>query len=109
VEVVLRRQAHAAELVALLAGLDDPADVSAVVAAGRLVLASHSARPQLTGREREVLVLVAQGWTNVAIARALAVSPRTVAKHLEHAYRKLGVCNRAAAVGCLGAPPPAGA
>ena len=53
---------------------------------------------QLTSREVEILELVAAGRTNVAIARALDLSPRTVAKHLEHVYRKLGVSNRAAAV-----------
>ncbi|WP_332253383.1 helix-turn-helix transcriptional regulator [Saccharomonospora saliphila] len=52
----------------------------------------------LTGREREVVALVARGRTNVAIAHELAVSPRTVAKHLEHIYRKLEVAGRAAAV-----------
>jgi DNA-binding NarL/FixJ family response regulator len=48
----------------------------------------------LTAREREVLRLVAEGRTNQAIAHALALSPRTVAKHLEHAYRKLDVTCR---------------
>jgi DNA-binding CsgD family transcriptional regulator len=52
----------------------------------------------LTDRELEVLQMAARGRTNRAIARALDVSPRTVAKHLEHAYRKLGVTSRAAAV-----------
>jgi DNA-binding CsgD family transcriptional regulator len=42
--------------------------------------------------------LVAVGRTSVAIGRVLDVSPRTVAKHLERIYRKLGVGNRAAAV-----------
>ena len=53
----------------------------------------------LTPREAMVLELVALGRTNVAIARRLGTSPRTVAKHLEHIYRKLGVSGRAAAVG----------
>jgi DNA-binding CsgD family transcriptional regulator len=53
---------------------------------------------ELTGGELRVLRLVALGGTNVAVARELEVSPRTVAKHLEHIYRKLGVRNRAAAV-----------
>jgi DNA-binding CsgD family transcriptional regulator len=52
----------------------------------------------LTERETEILQLVADGRTNASIARALAVSPRTVAKHLEHIYRKLEVSSRAAAV-----------
>ena len=52
----------------------------------------------LTDREIQILRLVAEGRTNNAIAHELQVSPRTVAKHLEHAYRKLGVSSRAAAV-----------
>jgi DNA-binding CsgD family transcriptional regulator len=52
----------------------------------------------LTDRELQVLELVARGRTNVSIGRALDVSPRTIAKHLEHIYRKLGVTSRAAAV-----------
>ncbi|MGH8961522.1 MAG: helix-turn-helix transcriptional regulator [Jatrophihabitantaceae bacterium] len=52
----------------------------------------------LTRAERAVLDLVADGLTNQAIARRFGVSPRTVAKHLEHVYRKLGVANRAGAV-----------
>ena len=59
----------------------------------------------LTEREREVLSLVALGRTNVAIGHALACSPRTVAKHLEHAYRKLDVTSRVEAVR-LAVPPP---
>jgi DNA-binding CsgD family transcriptional regulator len=55
----------------------------------------------LTSREIHVLELVAGGGTNTAIARTLGVSPRTVAKHLEHAYRKLDVANRAAAIARL--------
>ena len=51
----------------------------------------------LTDRETQVLELVALGRTNAAIAHALGVSPRTIAKHLEHIYRKLGVASRAAA------------
>jgi DNA-binding CsgD family transcriptional regulator len=61
----------------------------------------------LSGRETQVLELAAAGRTNLAIARAIDVSPRTVAKHLEHIYRKLGVSGRAAAVyRTAGAPDP---
>ncbi len=52
----------------------------------------------LTDREVEVVQLAARGRTNQSIAREFDVSPRTVAKHLEHVYRKLGVTSRAAAV-----------
>lgn len=64
----------------------------------REATASPSAGLELSTRERQVLDLVAVGRTNAAIARALAVSPRTVEKHLEHIYRKLQVADRAAAV-----------
>ncbi len=52
----------------------------------------------LTDREMRVLRLAALGRTTSAIARALDVSPRTVAKHLEHIYRKLDVTSRTSAV-----------
>jgi DNA-binding CsgD family transcriptional regulator len=52
----------------------------------------------LTDGEMRVLRLAALGRTNSAIARALDVSPRTVAKHLEHIYRKLDVTSRTSAV-----------
>jgi DNA-binding NarL/FixJ family response regulator len=51
----------------------------------------------LTAREREILVLVADGATNTQIATTLGVSPATVRKHLEHAYAKLHVSTRTAA------------
>jgi DNA-binding CsgD family transcriptional regulator len=56
-----------------------------------------SAEGELTPREREVLALVAEGLSNTEIARRLWVAPSTVAKHLEQAYRKLGVSSRTAA------------
>ncbi|PKH38092.1 DNA-binding response regulator [Nocardioides alpinus] len=52
----------------------------------------------LTLTERRVLQLVATGRSNSDIAEDLYVSVATVRKHLEHAYRKLGVHNRMAAV-----------
>jgi DNA-binding CsgD family transcriptional regulator len=62
------------------------------------VAAEPDGLADLTKRERQVLELAAAGRTNLAIARAINVSPRTIAKHLEHIYRKLGVTGRAAAV-----------
>lgn len=51
----------------------------------------------LTGRELEVLALVAEGRTNGEIAAALVISPHTVRRHLQNVFRKLGVSSRAAA------------
>jgi DNA-binding CsgD family transcriptional regulator len=52
----------------------------------------------LSGRELAVLQLVATGRTTGAIGRVLGCSPRTVQKHVEHVYRKLGVRDRVTAV-----------
>jgi DNA-binding CsgD family transcriptional regulator len=52
----------------------------------------------LTDREIRILRLAALGRTNSAIAHALDISPRTVAKHLENIYRKLDVNSRTSAV-----------
>jgi len=51
----------------------------------------------LTGREREVLCLVAQGQTDRKIAESLVISPRTVNRHLSNIFAKLEVPGRAAA------------
>jgi len=53
----------------------------------------------LSARECEVLVLVAQGHTNRAIAAKLFLSEKTVARHLSNIFAKLGVSSRAAATG----------
>lgn len=57
--------------------------------------------PALSPAERRVLELVAAGASNQDAAERLTVSVATVRKHLEHAYRKLGVSNRTAAVAAL--------
>jgi len=51
----------------------------------------------LSGREVEVLRLVAEGLTDGQVARELHISPRTVGRHLGSIYKKLGVPSRAAA------------
>jgi DNA-binding NarL/FixJ family response regulator len=52
----------------------------------------------LSGREREVVGLIAAGATNREIAQRLYLSPHTVKEHTSAIYRKLGVRNRAEAV-----------
>jgi DNA-binding CsgD family transcriptional regulator len=52
----------------------------------------------ITVREREVLSWLAGGKTDREIAVILGTSPRTVQKHLQHIYEKLGVETRTAAV-----------
>jgi DNA-binding response OmpR family regulator/DNA-binding CsgD family transcriptional regulator len=52
---------------------------------------------QLTQRESEVLMWIARGKSNRDIGEILSLSPRTVNKHLEQVYAKLGVENRTAA------------
>ncbi|ERP85298.1 LuxR family transcriptional regulator [Alcanivorax sp. P2S70] len=51
----------------------------------------------VTQREAQVLAWIAHGKTNREIAQILELSPRTVNKHLEQIFRKLGVENRTAA------------
>jgi DNA-binding CsgD family transcriptional regulator len=57
-----------------------------------------SEAPTLTPRETEVLQLASHGLTYSAIAEQLGVSGATIKTHLENAYPKLGVTDKAAAV-----------
>jgi DNA-binding NarL/FixJ family response regulator len=60
-------------------------------------VSSRLADAALTPRETEVLSWLAKGKTNRDIGDILGTSPRTVNKHLEHIFEKLGVETRAAA------------
>jgi DNA-binding NarL/FixJ family response regulator len=55
--------------------------------------ARHSPLNELTAREREVLTLIAQGKSNVAIATALFLSKRAIEKHINAIFLKLGLAN----------------
>jgi DNA-binding response OmpR family regulator/DNA-binding CsgD family transcriptional regulator len=79
-------QGHEGEWLIVLREEDDAADITTLVGAFRL-----------TGREAEVLLWMMQGKTNKDIADILGMSPRTVNKHLEHVFEKLGVETRTAA------------
>jgi DNA-binding NarL/FixJ family response regulator len=78
----------------------DPAVTQKVVrqlATGR-PLGAQTTVEALTGREAEVLRLVAKGRTNKAIGRTLSISDRTVQGHLANIYGKLNVSSRTEAV-----------
>ena len=62
------------------------------------VVAPADAAPPLTGREIEVLRLVAKGFQFSEIAELLEISAHTVTSHIRHIYRKLDVHSRGAAV-----------
>lgn len=57
-----------------------------------------TALPHLTNREREILALVRDGYTNADIAKHLHVSPATVRTHLANVFSRLGVHTRTGAV-----------
>jgi DNA-binding NarL/FixJ family response regulator len=60
--------------------------------------ASAQAFPSLTDREREILVLIAEGYTNNAIASRLYLSPKTVRNYVSNIFTKLGVSDRSQAI-----------
>ncbi len=71
---------------------------------------ARSGVSELTGREREVWALLAEGLTNVQIAARLSLSENTVKFHVQHLYQKLGVKNRTEAAlrhASPGRPPSA--
>lgn len=54
--------------------------------------------PELTEREREVLDLIAKGWSNAKIAERLVISPKTVSNHCSNIFSKLQVADRTQAL-----------
>ena len=72
--------------------------VDAQLTGERPATAAVSSTDMVTPREVEVLRLLANGDTNVGIARTLQLSVRTVERHLSNIYRKLDVRGRAEAV-----------
>ena len=61
-------------------------------------MALPHALPELTEREREILGLIAQGQSNAAIARQLALSTKTVSNYVSNIFSKLQVADRAQAI-----------
>jgi HD-GYP domain-containing protein (c-di-GMP phosphodiesterase class II)/DNA-binding CsgD family transcriptional regulator len=78
--------------------LDADAVACVLAAAGRRPAPPPPAWPaDLTDREVEVLRLIARGRSNREVARQLFIAPKTVGRHVENLYRKIGVSSRAAA------------
>ncbi|MFG1642398.1 response regulator, partial [Amycolatopsis sp. NPDC049252] len=94
----LLKDAPVAELLAAVRAAARGESVLAPSVAGRVLSGFRRAGP-LTRRELEVLRLVAAGATNRAAAGKLFISEASVKTHLLSAYSKLGVNDRAAAVG----------
>ncbi len=77
--------------------LHGPAVEAVLSAAGHRAGRRVAGPAGLTSREVDVLVLLARGRSNRAIAEQLVISRKTVANHVEHIYTKIGVSNRAGA------------
>jgi HD-GYP domain-containing protein (c-di-GMP phosphodiesterase class II) len=77
--------------------LDGDATDAVLRAAGHRVTRRPERPAGLTPREAEILALLARGLLNKQIAQRLHITPKTVGKHIEHIYMKIGVSSRAAA------------
>jgi DNA-binding NarL/FixJ family response regulator len=76
---------------------EDMGDIQERLAAHRgKVEDTLGAYESLTGRERQVLQLVGEGYTSAEVAERLVISPRTVDMHRRHILRKLGLSGEAA-------------
>ena len=95
----LLKDTSASELRLAVRATAEGQTVLAPTVAARLVRQTRQAPVEaLSARELEVLELVARGATNRDVGRALHVSEATVKSHLVHAFTKLGVNDRTAAV-----------
>ncbi|EAU41285.1 nitrate/nitrite regulatory protein [Fulvimarina pelagi HTCC2506] len=107
-DIVILRQAVRLGTYGFCYQFDDPEvlfDTLLAVANGRicipyldLTLVNDTAISKLTVRERELLSMLALGWTNVQIAARTGISQNTVKYYLKNLYEKLDVQNRAMAV-----------
>jgi DNA-binding NarL/FixJ family response regulator len=93
-----------------IAGFDTPLRLFAATSEAHLEpIATTPKEPHLaslSAREREVLVLVAEGLSNPAIAQRLRLSDHTVKRHVANILMKLDLPTRAAAAALLGPHRP---
>jgi DNA-binding NarL/FixJ family response regulator len=102
----LLKTAGPAEVVRAIRVVHDGEAIFSPAIAGRLAhyfsaIAPHAAMlafPQLTARERDVLVLIAAGRNNTEIARQLGVSPKTIRNRISMIFAKLQVADRSQAI-----------
>ena len=94
-----RRAAEAGRRATALAARCDGAHTPAIATV-------EAPQEQLSGREREIAELAAQGLSNREIADKLVLSRRTVENHLQRVYTKLAVTSRGQLVAALGADRP---
>jgi DNA-binding NarL/FixJ family response regulator len=93
------RAAGASGFVSKDMGAGDIVKAVRMVGLGMEVFGPSEEEPaRLSGRERDVIGLIAAGATNREIAQRLYLSPHTIKEHTSTIYRKLGVRNRAEAV-----------
>ena len=76
----------------------NPSASDRVTSVRRTAPSPGSPRTMLTGRELEILSVVATGLTSTAVANRLQISHKTVENHKQHIFAKLGVQNQAHAV-----------
>jgi DNA-binding NarL/FixJ family response regulator len=73
----------------------DPQLAGQVLTAMKLVGASpNPARPDLSQRQRDILVRIASGHSTKEVAREYAIAPKTVANHVNNIYQKLNLRHR---------------
>ncbi len=77
-------------------------EVTDFLADGTPAEVDHDPRAVLSARELEVLTLAASGRDNAAIASELTLSVRTVERHLQNIYDKLGLSGKSARTGAVG-------
>jgi DNA-binding NarL/FixJ family response regulator len=103
----LVKGAHKAEILRAIRGVSSGEAIFGPVIARRLIQYFATARsgaqsvvslPELTNREREVLLLVAEYQTNGEIARRLGLSEKTVRNHVSNVFSKLQVVDRGQAI-----------
>ncbi|WP_051215590.1 response regulator [Granulicoccus phenolivorans] len=94
----LLKDADPDQLVAAIVGAAGGERIYSDTMNQRVIETMRTRRAGLSDRELEALALVAGGMSNREVARAMFVSEATVKTHLNHAFTKLGVDSRTAAV-----------